>query len=146
MRKFYETMRMQKRSDLNNLYNMQDTILLSKIFKNRAVEMMKKSHYNPRNYTSASLLSSCFYRCLSKAVIVLPTKPKNVELFERTLVGSFSCINTRLAFNSTILFLKNEKGAFKDNLKLIYKMKSGKDNALEDKRIVRKILKMDENN
>ena len=141
VKKFYKTMHMQNFSDLNDLYNTQDTILLCKIFENRAVEMMKKCPYDPRKCTSTSLFSSCFHRYLSKAIIALPTKPKHVELFKKTLIGSFSWINTRLAFDSMILFPKNEKNAFEDSLKPIYKVRSGKDNVLEDKRIVRKILK-----
>ena len=78
--------------------------------------------------------------------MTLPTKPEQVELFEKTLICDFCCVSIRLALDSTILFLKNEKFTLKDSLKLIYKVRSGKDNVLEVKSIVRKILKMDENN
>ena len=74
VRKFYETMRMRNLFDLNDLYNMQDTILLCKIFKNRAMAMMKKFPYNPHKYTSSNSLSGCFHRYLSKAIVTLPTK------------------------------------------------------------------------
>ena len=67
---------------------------------------------------------------------------EHVELFEKTLVGVFPCVNTRLAFDSTILFPKNWRSDFKDSLKLIYNVRSGKNNVSEDKRIVSKILKM----
>ena len=60
------------------------------------------------------------------------------KLFEKTVIGGFSCINTRLTFDSQIL-LQKDKG----NLKLIYKFKiNGKK---QNKRNVTKILKKDEN-
>ena len=76
---------------------------------------------------------------------IIPTLPiiRDLRVFEKTIVSRFSCLNTRLALDSTILFPKN---AFKDSLKLIHKVRSGKDNVLEDKRIVSKILKKNENN
>ena len=40
-------MHMQNLSDLNDIYNMQDTILFYKIFENRAMEIIKKCPYNP---------------------------------------------------------------------------------------------------
>lgn len=61
------------------------------------------------------------------------------KLFEKTLIGGFSCVNTRLAFDSQILLPKE-----KENLKLIYKFKiNGKK---QNKRFVTKNLKKDENN
>ena len=63
-----------------------------------------------------------------------------VKLFEKTLVEDFRGVNTGLAFDLQILLPKNEK----DNLKLIYKIKTSNGN--KNKRISTKILKMDENN
>ena len=61
------------------------------------------------------------------------------KLFKKTLIGGFSCVNTRLAFDSQILLPKE-----KENLKLIYKFKiNGKK---QNKRFVTKNLKKDENN
>ena len=79
----------------------------------------------------------------SKCLIALATDAKQVKLFERTLIGGFSSVNTRLAFEFQILLSKNEA----DDFTLIYdakinniKQKKGR------KRITIKILKMDENN
>ena len=69
-----------------------------------------------------------------------------MELFEKTLIGGFSCVNTRLAFNSSILLPKNLQYEPKENLKLIHKIKNKMKNISEDKRVVTKILKVDENN
>ena len=108
--------------------------------------MMKKFPYNPDKYTSTSSLSSCIHWCLSKAIIWLQTQAETVDLFEQTLIGGFSCVNTRLSFDLKILLQKNSQYRPKENLKLIYKIKNETKNIFEDKRAVTKILKMDENN
>ena len=46
-------------SDLNNLYNAQDVILLLEIMENRFQAMYEKSMYNPRKCNSGSKLSGC---------------------------------------------------------------------------------------
>ena len=38
-------------------------------------------------------------RDLSKIITCLPTMNEHVGLFEKTLTGSFSCVNTRLSFD-----------------------------------------------
>ena len=55
-------------------------------------------------------------------------------------------MNTRVAFGSIILLPKNSQGQYKENLKTIYKIKNEEKKNFEDKRLVTKILKMDENN
>ena len=62
VKRFWRTLRLEKLSELNDIYNFQDTIILCEIFENRAVEMMKKTSYNPRKCTSASSLSGCMHR------------------------------------------------------------------------------------
>ena len=139
VKKFWQLLRLTELTDLNDIYTFQDTIILCEIFENRAMEMMKKFLYSPGKCSSASLLSGCIHRLLSKAIIALPTQAEIVDLFERTLIGGFSCVNTRLAFDSKILLPKEDQ-------KLIYKIKNTQENIFEDKRVVMKILKMDENN
>ena len=39
----------------------------------------------------------------SKCCIALPTDAEDVRLFEKTLSGGFSCVNTGLAFDTEIL-------------------------------------------
>ena len=117
-----------------------DTITLCKIFENSTIKMMQKFPYNPWKCTSASWLSGCIHRFLSKAIIVLPTQAETVHLFEQILIGRFSCINTRLGCDSRLLLPKNSDVTPKENLKIIYKIGN------EDKRVVSKILKINENN
>ena len=107
---------------------------------------MRKFQYNPRKFTSASSLSGSIHRFLSKATIALPMQAEIVHLFEQTLIGGFSCVNTRLGFDSKILLPKDSKNEPKENLKLICKIRNEKKNISEDKRVVTKILRMDENN
>ena len=82
----------------------------------------------------------------------MSTKYDHVEIFEETVIGGFSCVNTRLAFDSQIL-LPNLKN--KDNLennpmnkdyhyKISYNLKMN--NEKVKKRIITQILKLDENN
>ena len=96
--------------------------------------------FNPKKCNSASSFSGCVHREKNKCLIALPTDAEQVKRFERTLRGSFSCVNTRLAFDSQILLPKNET----DNYKLIYDIKIN--NINQKKRVTTKILKMDENN
>ena len=130
---------MQNVSDLNALYNFQDTIILCEIFENRAEKMLQKFKFNPRKCSSASTLSGAIQRYMSKAIICFPTKVEIVELLEKTLIGGISLVNTRIAFD-TNLFVKNT------NQKLVYKIKNKKDNETEDVRIAVKIIKTVENN
>ena len=102
--------------------------------------MMRKFLYNPRKCSLACSLSGCIHQFLSKAVITLPTQADTVDIFERRLIGGFSCVNTRLAFDSSKILLP------KEDQKLIYKIKNLQENIFEDTRVISKILKMDENN
>ena len=78
--------------------------------------MMRKFPYNPRKCTSASSLSGCIHRFLLKAIIALPTQAEIVDLFEQTLIGGFSNVNTRLGFDSKIFLPKDSKNEPKENL------------------------------
>ena len=75
-------LRLKKLSELNDIYNFQDTKILYEIFENRAREMMREFLYNPRKCTSASLLSGRIHRFLSKSIVTLPTQAEIVDLFE----------------------------------------------------------------
>ena len=89
-------------SDLNDL-DKQDVILLLEIIENRFQEMQNQCGYNPRKINSASKLSGCIQREQSKIILALPTYNKQIETFEKALAGGFSCVNTRLSFDSEIL-------------------------------------------
>ena len=91
--------------------------------------------FNPRKCNSASALSGYAHRNKSKCNIVLPQDAEVVKLFEKTLIGGYSCINTRLAFDTEgfLKDLKNERVLFSNGQGQVRRFSS-------------KIIKMDENN
>ena len=96
-------LKMRNLSDLNDLYNAQDVILLLEMMENRFQTMQDTTGYNPRIINSASELSSCIQREQSKVIIALPTNNIQMEVFEKTLSGGYSCVNNRLSFDTEIL-------------------------------------------
>ena len=108
--------------------------------------------FNPRKCKPASSMSGCIEIEMSKIILALPTKYDHVEIFEETVIGSFSCVNTRLAFDSQILLpnltdktdLENNPLNKDFNYKIVYNLKIN--NEKMKKRVITKILKLDENN
>ena len=150
---------MRNLSDMNDLYNAQDVILMCEIIENRFEDMYQKRLCNPRKCNSASSLSSCIQRDLSKIIIALSTSSSMVESLEKTLAGGFSGVNTRLAFDTEILLPNYTYKGFdkmsidqsfkvfiKDDLKVGYKLKLDGETEYSDRRMISKILKQDENN
>ena len=148
----FKTLKMRNLSDMNNLYNFQDVALLCELAENRCQAMQEESGYNPRKCNSASTLSGCIEREMSKVIIALPTSNEYINLFEQTLTGGFSCVNTRLAFDTEILLPNNTSSAddaavTKDqNYKICYDLKLDDDVEQQKYRVISKILKLDENN
>ena len=95
--------------------------------------------FNPRKCSSASSFSSCVHRDKSKCCIALRTDAEHVRVFGKMLIGGFSCVNTRLAFDTEIL-LKDDK----KNNKVLFDLPI--DGKKQTKIISSEILKMDENN
>ena len=139
---------MRNLGDLNDLYNTQDVILLTQILESRFQVMQNTYGFNPRKCNSVSTMSCCIERKMSKVIITLPAKIEHVEIFEQTVIGGFSCVNNRLAFDTQILlpnFLDSEMNVKKDfKYKIACYLKI--DNEKSKKRIITKILKLDENN
>ena len=136
----YQTLKMRNFGDLNDLYNAQDVILLCELIENRFQFMQDKYGFNPRKCNSASSLSGSIEREMSRVIISFPTNVEHLEIFEKTITGGFSCVNTRLAFDTTILLPKKSDGSRDLNFKCIYNIND------EKKRVISKILKLDENN
>ena len=99
----YRTSKMRNLGDMNDLYNAQDIILLCEIGKNRYQFMHDQYGFNPRKSNSASTLSGCIEREMSCVIIALPTSNQLIHIFEQTITGSFSSVNTRLAYDTQIL-------------------------------------------
>ena len=113
----YKTLKMRNLGDMNDLYDTQDVILLCKVIENRFQLMRDRYGFNPRKCNSASSLSGSIERDLSKVIIALPTSNEIVDVFEKTLTGGFSCINTRLAFDTEILLLNSTEKTEDDSNK-----------------------------
>ena len=151
----YTLLKMRDLSDLNDLYNAQDVILLLEIMENRFQAMHEKSMYNPRKCNSASKLSGCIQQEQSKIILAHPTNNSITEVFEKTLTGGFSCVNTCLSFDTELLMTnlteadyrimiiyESFKAYKRDDLKVIYKIKLDDEDSFHDRRIITNIFKM----
>ena len=144
---------MRSLGDLNDLYNVQGIILLSEIIENRFQAMHETYGFNPRKCNSGSSMSGYIEREMSRIIIALPTKLEHVQIFEETVTGGFSSVNTRLAFDTQILLPNLEKkgdlgkNPMKKNFnyKVVYNLKLDGQKA-QKKRVISKILKLDVNN
>ena len=150
---------MRNLSDLNDLYNVQDVIILLEIIENRFQIIQDKTSYNPRIINSASKLSGCIQRERSKCILALPINNTQMEVFEKTICGGFSSVNTRLSFDTEILMPNLTKTDYdkmnidesfkaykRDDLKVVYSLKFDDEKKLKKKRVIAKIVKLDENN
>ena len=137
VKNFFKLLGLKTLGDLNKYYNIQDTFILCVIFEQRSDMLQHLFKFNPRKCNSASAFSGYVHRNKSKRNIVLPLDAETVRVFEKTLIGGYSAINTRLAFDTEI-FLKdpeneNERVLFTDGQQRVMRFSS-------------KVIKMDENN
>ena len=158
-RKLFILLKMRDLSDLNDLYNAQDVIILLEIIENRFQSMQDKSGFNPRIINSASKLSGFIQREKSKCILALPVDNTQMEVFEKTLSGGFSSVSRRLSFDTKLLMpnltekdyrnmnIDQSFKAFKrDDLKVVYSLKLDDEKSFQRKRVITKIIKFDENN
>ena len=144
---------MRNLGDINDLYSAQDVILLCGIIESRFQMINDRCRFNPRKCNSASSMSGCIEREMFKEILALPTKLDHVEIFEQTVTGGFSALNARLAFDTQILLpnlddktnLENNPLNKDFNYKVVYNLRLGGKKA-KKKRVITKILKLDENN
>ena len=150
---------MRNLSDMDDLYNFLDTCLLCKIFEKRFKIVQDIHSFNLRRCNSVSNLSGCIERELPKIIISLLTNIDVVEVFENTLTDGFICKNTRLGFDIEIFlpdysqgdfnkmnFKKNFKAFKRQGLKTVYKLKLNGENSCSNRRVISKVLKLNENN
>ena len=148
VKKLFTILKMRNIGDLNELYNFEDAIMLCKIIWIKVSLMNKKWKFNPRRCNSVSTLIGCIHRSQGKFIIALPTIGEIIELSAKTLIGGFSLVNTRLAFDMYILMRNSNNGESinRKDLKVGYNLKNKKTNNYKDKRIASNILKMNKNN
>ena len=94
---------------MNDLYNVQDVILLCEICENRFQFRNDRYGFKLRKCNSASTLSGCIEREMPRVIIALPTFNEIVDIFEQTITGGFSCINNCLAFDIQNFFTQCNK-------------------------------------
>ena len=95
---------------------------------------------------------------MSKVIIASPTSNESVEKFEKT-TGTFSLVNTQLAFNTEILLpdslenttiedVNNNSDDLRKGYKcnICHKLKLDNEKEYTTKRVITKILKLGENN
>ena len=134
VKKNFKILKLETLGDLNRIYNIQDTLILCEIFEQRSQLLQELFKFNPTKCNSASAFSGYVHRNKSKCNIVLPLDAKIVRIFEKTLIGGYSCVNTRITFDTEI-FLKDV-----EHEKVLFKTAEG-----EVKRFSSKIIEMDEN-
>ena len=99
-----ETLEMRNIGYRNNLYNIQDNIILCKIFQGHVTLVHKRHGFDPRQCNSVSTLSNCIQRDVSSHNRA-SNFTQNCWTAHKTLNSWFSCINTRLVFYTKILML-----------------------------------------
>ena len=87
--------------------------------------------FNPRKCTPGTWFSGCVHRDTSKCCIALPTDTEHVRVFQKTLIGGFSCVNTRPAFDTEILLNDNKNEKVISDLQIDVK-KTNKKNIIQD--------------
>ena len=135
VKKFFKILRLKTLGDLNRICNFQDTAILCEIFEQRSSLLQNLFKFNAKKCNSASTFSGCVQRLKSKCSIVLRTDAEFIRVFEKTVMGGYSCVNTRMAFDTDLL-LKDTK-----NEKVLFKTSEG-----QLKQLSSEIIKMDENN
>ena len=106
VKKFYQTFWLENLGKFNKIYNFQDTIILCEMFEQRSELLQKLFKFNLKKCNSSSSFSGCVHIDKSRCLIALPTDAEHVRVFEKTLIGGFSCVNTRLVFDTQILLSK----------------------------------------
>ena len=108
--------------------------------------------FNPRKCSSDSTLSGCIEREMSRVILALPTSNEVVDIIEQMITGRFSSVNNKLAFDTEILLPnligeKTEEDFHKDcNYKICYNIRLNTEKEYSTKRVITKILKLEENN
>ena len=108
VKKFFKLLRLKTLGEMNRIYNFQDTAIFCEIFEERASLLEKLFKFNARKCNSASSFSGCIQWLKSKCCIAMPTDAEIIRVFETTLIGEYSRVNTRVALDTDLL-LKDRK-------------------------------------
>ena len=89
---------------------------------------------------------------MSRVILALPTSNEVADIFEQTITGGFSSVNNRLTFDIEILLpnligKKTEEEFHKHyNYEICYNIRLNTERECSTKRVITKMLKLDENN
>ena len=102
VKKLFTILKLKTLGDLNIIYNFQDTTILCEIFEQRSSHLQKLFNFNARKCNSASSFSGCVQKFKSKCCITLATDAEIVRVFGKPLIGDYSCVNNRMAFDTDL--------------------------------------------
>lgn len=126
VKKFYTTLKLSILGELNQIFKTLPFFAkyLNNDLKNVSITTFQKMFkLKPRKCNSARSFSGRVHRDKSKCFIALPTDAELVRAFKKTLVDEFSCVNTRLAFDTEISMNDYNKEKLYLNLILMGKNK-----------------------
>ena len=127
----YQTFKMRNFGVLNDLHNTQGVILLTEIIESRFQAIQNTYGFNPRKCNSASSMSGCIEREMSNIILALPRKnDHDSQILLPNLADKIDLENNPM--NKSF------------NYKVVYNLKRNNDKT--KKRLITKILKLDENN
>lgn len=109
---------MRNLSDFNDIYNVQDVIILAVILEYHWQKIKYDTGFDSRCFMSSSTLSGAIERIKSKVILTYPTNVETVELMEKLLSGGYSSVHTRLGFD-TEMFTRNSEKYMKEKERII---------------------------
>ena len=102
-------LKMRNLSDFNNIYNIQDVIILAVILEYRWQKIKENTGFDPRCFTSANTLSGAIERIKSRVILTYPRNVEIVDHMESLLSGGHSSVHTRLVFDKEMFTPKIPK-------------------------------------
>ena len=84
-RKLYKILKMRNRSNFNDIYDIQDIVILAIIPEYHWQKIKDDTGFDPRCFTSASTLSGAIERIKSKVILTYPQSVEIVDLMEKLL-------------------------------------------------------------
>lgn len=88
-RRLHNVLKVRDLNNFNDVYDVQDVIVLGSILENRWQKIKNVCGYDPRCFTFASTLSGAIERIKSKVIITLPQSTEVVDLMESLLSGDY---------------------------------------------------------
>ena len=101
-------MKLKNLREFNHIYDFQDTIILCEIFEQQSSHLQDIFKYNPTNVILQVVSVVASIGIKVSVVLLFLLTVNMLENLKKTLIGGFSCVNTRLASDTEVLINKNE--------------------------------------